>query len=311
MKNLFSNNTKIIFLTQNTMPQTQGLYDVILAPQFYWVKKVSLPVKSLSEAKKLAESVYDGSLPEGSYSFEVSKKDDEFIIIAYDKEEISNLLSRYFTQNAKVNAIYFSQYEFSNLDACCTIDAHSSLVNIDGLLMQVPRNCTEPKLVIEDLLKNKKLSKTKVKLGSLDHEVMDKRTFAVLAASVVAILSAFVLEYINYKKDISSLEEARLALVQKYDLPPTSMQLKSIKSSLEKTFKKQKGLRERLYTFSKLPLNKDEYIQSISFDDKGATIEIKVNSPQREGMIKQKFSPKFKIKNSNYDNNILTLEIAS
>ncbi len=311
MKNLFSNNTKIVFLTQNTMPYTQGLYDVILAPQFYWVKKVSLPVKSLGDAKKLSESVYEGSLPKGTYSYEVSKAGDEFIIIAFDKEEISSLLKRYFTKDAKVNAIYFSQYEFSDLDACCTIDAYSSLVNIDGLLMQVPRNCTEPKLTIDDLLKNVKLSKTKVKLGSLDHEVMDRRTFVYLAAGVVAILSAFILEYIDYKKEASALGEAKTALIRKYDLPRTSMQLKSIKNSLNKTFKKQKALREQLYAFSKLPLTKDEYIESISFDDKGAQVRIKVNSQQREEMIKQKLTPIFKIKNSTFDDNILTLEIAS
>ena len=293
------------------MPQTKGMFDVVLAPQFYWVKKVSLPVKSIGDAKKLAESVYESSLPKGNYSYAVSKEDDKFIIIAYDKEEIGNRLKHYFTDDAKVNAIYFAQYEFPQLDACCTIDTQSSLVNIDGLLMQVPRNCTEPKLTIDDLIKDKKLSKMKVKLGSLDHEVMDKRTFILLAASILFVLSAFILEYIDYKKEATALEEAKMALIRKYDLPRTSMQLKSIKTSLEKTFSKQKSLREKLYAFAKLPLQKDEYIENIALGDKESIIRIKVSAPQREMVLKNALSKMFKIQKSDFTDDILTLKIAS
>ncbi len=311
MKNLFSNNTQIIFLNQNSMPQTKGSFDVILAPQFYWVKKVSLPVKSIGDAKKLAESVYESTLPKGDYSYTISKEDDKFIIIAYDKEEIAGILKRYFTDESKVHAIYFAQYEFPQLDACCTIDTQSSLVNIDGLLMQVPRNCTEPKLTIEELLKDKTLSKMKVKLGSLDHEVIEKRTFILLAASVLFIFSSFVLEYIDYKKETSVAEDMKMTLIHKYDLPRTSIQLKSIKTSLEKTFSKQKNLREKLYAFSRLPLQKDEFIETIVLGDKDAVIRIKVNAPKREMMIKDTLSKMFKIQKSDFKDDILTLRLAA
>ena len=311
MKNLFQSKATLFFLHQNAQPQSEGLFDVILSPQFYWVKKTELPVKKVSEAKKLAESVFEGSLPEGDYSYEVvAAEDGPFILIAYNREEVSEKLQHYFTDKAKIQSVRFAQYECAGLDECCSIDDGTSLVNLNGLLMQIPRNCTDPRLTMDGLLSQIKLSSHKVKLGSLDVEIVDKRTFVYLAASFVLFLSAFVIEYADYKQSTGKLEEAKSALIRKYDLPPTTMQLNSIKNRLYKTFQTQKKIREALYALSKLSLGNKEYIKFLDINDKIATLEIALSDAAREGSVKNILRQKFKILESDINENILKVKIA-
>ena len=311
MKNLFQNSAQLFFLHQHAVPQKEGTFDVVLSPQFYWVKKVSLPVKRAGEAKKLAESVFEGSLPEGVYSYEVIPAGDgEFILIAYNRDEIAQKLGTFFTDNAKVQSVRFAQYECAGLDECCSIDDESSLVNLNGLLMQIPRNCTDPKLRIDDYLKGIKPTSHKVKLGSLDVEVMDRRTFVYLAAAVVLFMSAYVLEYVDYKKEAAKLEAAKSALIRKYDLPPTTMQLNSIKNRLFKTFQKQKKIRETLFALSKIPLSKKEYITQMDIDDKTATVAFSVPDASRAKALRQELARKFKLLDSSVGDNSVKVKIA-
>lgn len=309
--NLFRSNVTPLFLHKETAPREEGEYRVILSPQFYWVKKVSLPVKRVSDAKRLAESVFEGALPAGTFSYEVVKADDgDFIVIAYDREAITQLLSEKFIKNARVKSVHFAQLACKALDTCCSVDDASSLVNINGLLMQIPRNCTDPKLEIGEYLKSVKPGSDRVKLGSLDVEVVDRRTFAMMVAALLLFLAAFGIEYFDYKKGISRLEETKTALIHKYDLPPTTMQLESIKNRLFKTYKTQKRIRETLAAIAKLPLQKDEYIKLLDIDDKTAKIEIALSDPKREAALKSLLAKNYKILESAVHDNTLTVKIA-
>ncbi len=296
---------------KESAPVKEGECAVILSPQYYWVKKRALPVKRVGDARKLAASVFEGSLPAGEYSYEVARSEDgEFILIAYDRAAISEALAEKFTDAAKVRSVHFAQDACAVLQECCTVDEKSSLVNLNGLLMQIPRNCTDPKLDIETFLKDFRPTARKVKLGSLDMEVIDRRTVAALGVVFVLFLSALGTEYIDYKAASSDLEKARAALIRKYDLPPTTMQLASIRSRLFKTYKEQKKMRDALYDISKLPLQESEYIKTLAFDDKSGTLEIALHDPAREAAIKAALSKKHKILQSRINDNILQLKIA-
>jgi hypothetical protein len=278
---------------------------------FYWVKKVELPVKKISAAKKLAESIYEGSLPEGDFAYEVSKSGDEFIIIAYDKEKIAKEIAEKFTKNAKVEAVYFAQNEFLNLKECCGIDKVSSLVNLDGLIMQVPRLCTESKKEVNEYLKDKKLSNKKISLGSLASSVISKKELYMLAAGVIFLLSSFVLDWFNYQSAAATLDEKRSEIISKYKLPQTSIQLNSIKKSLTKTFKIQKKIRDEVYAFNSVTLQKGEFIESMNANTKETVVIIKLDSNAREAQIKSQISKLLKIKSSEFKDGFLTLRVVS
>ncbi len=311
MTKIFKNNSKLLYFTQNSPVREIGEYTLILSPSFYWVKKVNLPVKKISAAKKLAESIYEGSLPAGDYAYDVSKSGDDFIIIAYDKEKISQEISKKFIKNAKVNSVYFAQNEFTDLTECCGIDQVSSLVNLDGLIMQVPRMCTESKKEVNEYLKDKKLSNKKITLGSLESSVVSKKELYALVAGVFILLSSFVLDWFNYRSSINKLEDRRSEIISKYDLPQTSIQLKSIKSSLTKTFKTQKKIRDELFVFNSISLQDGEFIESINSNNKETVVVIKLASQAREDEVKKEISKKLKLKSSEFSNGKLMVKVSS
>ncbi len=311
MKNLLQNRARLFYLHKNAVPQEEGVFDLILSPQFYWVKKVSLPVKRVSAAKKLAESVFEGSLPEGNYSYDVTVAEDgEFILIAYDKAEIADAIERFFIKNAKVQGAWFAQHACSDLDECCTVDEDSSLVNLNGLLVQIPRNCTEPKLTIDKYLETLHPKGKKIRFGTLDAEVIDQKTFVYLAAASLLFLGAFGIEYFDYRRALSQLEANKAALVRKYDLPPTTIQLESIKHRLEKTFRTQKKLRDALYALSTLPLEKGSFIRRLDLEPKNAQIEIMLKDTGAADKLKSYLRQKFKILDSSLEDKILHIKIA-
>lgn len=311
MTKIFKNKSKILYFTQNSPVHERDTYDLILSPMFYWVKKVDLPVTKVGAAKKLAESVYEGSLPAGEFEYEVSKYGDQFIIIAYDKEKISNEIAQKFTKNAKVSAVYFAQNEFFDLKECCGIDSVSSLVNLDGLIMQVPRICTESKKEVSAYLKDKKLSNKKITLGSLASSVISKREIYLLAAGVMFLFSSFVLDWFNYNSATTRLDQQRSEIISKYKLPQTSIQLNSIKSSLTKTFKAQKKIRDEVYVFNALALEKGEYIERINAGKKETVVVIKINEDSRKESIKSQVRKSSTINSSDIKDGFLTLRITS
>ncbi|MCH9812316.1 MAG: hypothetical protein K0U47_00025 [Epsilonproteobacteria bacterium] len=298
-------------MTQNSPITESGEFDVILSPEFYWVKKVALPVKKISAAKKLAASVYEGSLPAGEYTYEVSKLGDEFVIIAFDKERVSTVLKEKFTQGAKISGVYFAQNEFSELSECCGVDEDNSLVNLNGLLMQIPRKCTESKKEIGDYLKDKKLSTHKITLGAFESSVISSKTVSFLAAGVLFLLVSNVIDWVNYQRAVSMLEDQRAEITSEYGLPQTSMQLKSIKKGLIKTYTTQKKIRDEVFSLQSIVLKKGEYIERIKSNAKETEVVIKVESAGRESAIKSALQRKLNVKSAEFDKTHLTLKIAS
>ena len=310
MTKIFKSKNELFYFSKNSPVQEKGHFDVILSPEFYWVKKVELPVKKVSAAKRLAESVYEGSLPSGDFAYDVSKHNDAFIIVAYDKEGISAELSKKFIKDAKVSAVYFSQNEFLELEDCCGVDQYNSLINLEGLIMQVPRVCTESKKEIGAYLENKKLSNKKITLSSLESEVVGKKEVVVLATGMGLLLTSFGLDWFNYAQATKKLDDQRTEIITKYNLPQTSMQLNSIKKSLTKTFKAQKKIRDEVFGLNSLRLQKGEFIDRINASKSETVVVIKVESEARESQIKANLKS-VTIKSSSFKDGYLTLKVAS
>lgn len=289
----------------------RGSYAVILSPEFYWVKKVKLPVKRERDALKLAPSIYEGFLPAGEFSYEVRKEGEDFIVIAYDKKKVSAVLDEVFLHKKDIAEVYFAQDALAQIEECTAIDSKAALSNMDGIIIQVPRACTNTQQTLNDVLGAALIGKRKVKLSSFDNTLLSSGDIKIIASIVGLLLMAFLSEYIVYKKALGDLETKRAQIIVEHDLPRTSIQLKSIKKSLLKKFKTQKALRDVLFTLSKITLQKGEYIQSIEESVKETKVKIHVLSKQREGEIKKMFPSSMRIKESQMHENTLSLRIVS
>ncbi len=311
MTKIFKNNTTTLFVTKSDKIEKRGAYSLILSPEFYWIKKVSLPVKKEREALKLAPSVFEGFLPAGEFAYEVRQGADGFIMIAYDKKQINRELEKIITHKGDIKALYFAQDALGFISACVEVNDHAALSNMDGIIIQVPRACTNTDTSLNQLLEKAALGKRRVKLSSFDSELFSLADMKIVATIFGLLFFAFLSEYIAYKKATDSLDKKRVEIIERYDLPRTSIQLKSIKKSLVKKFKKQKNLRDMLFALSKLRLKSGEYIQRIEENPKGMVVKIVLTSKERERAIKAMFPKDIVIKESHVVDNLLTIKVAS
>ncbi len=308
MKNIFKREKNLYFLTKHSqIPRFEERVVLILSPQFYWVKKESLPVKRVYEAKKLAPSVFDGFLPEGNYSYIVYKDGEDFILIAYDKEDILKNLQELGIDIADIEEIRFAQTELGFIESCIEIDERSALANINGIIVQLPRKCAEPSSNIYDLLSSIELSKYKVKLSVED--MIDIKSFIPYAAVFVLLAGAFLTEYVAYKKAIKEMEAKKEKILTRYKLPRTSIQLRSIKSSLINTYNTQKKIRDVVSYLGSFQVVGGEYISMISVEKNRADFSIKISSPKRKSDVINYVKKRYKVLSESQNGDILSLKI--
>ena len=301
-----------MFVTKKDKFIRGGKQNIILSPEFYWVKKVKLPVKNVSAAKRLAASVYEGALPEGNYSYEVRKAGDEFIIIAYDKKNILDDLKKVFPAKSTFKEVYFAQDVLDDIKECTAVNEHSALANIDGIIVSIPSACadTDSNSKLADILESAKPKKHRISLSASSNELLQRADVIALSIFSLIVGASFLLEYINYKNETNKLEEQRAKIQKEYKLPPTMIQLKSIKKSLNKKFKSQKSIRDLLNTLSTLILKKDEYIEQLDLNKQSLSLKIHTADPKRESQIKKSLSKKAKIESSSYEGDSLSLRIS-
>ncbi len=305
----FKSSSETIFITKKSKVNKRGSYNVILSPQFYWVKKVKLPVDSIRAAKKLAKSVFENSLPNGNFSYHVQKSGDEFIIIAYDKEEISKEFEKIFLDKKDIKGVYFAQNELKELKECSVIDAFSALTKIDGLILQIPRACLNGGKSVDSYLKDISLSKNRVDIKVGNGVNLSKKTISLLVGVFVLFLIAYLIEYLSYKSELKKLQEQKVNLIKEYDLPRTMIQIRSIKNSLLNIYKEQKKIKDALYKLSKVKFNSGESIKHIEIDENGLSVDVEVSSTIDTASLKNRFSKEFTIKDWIAQANIVTIKM--
>jgi len=307
LKNIFEKSREVFFITKQSRLRTEGKVTLVLSPEFYWIKKEELPVKRVYEAKRLAPSVFDGFLPEGNFSYIVYKEDEKFILIAYDKEEILKTLENIVDDMNNIEEIYFAQTEFSDIEGCVEIDDKNAIASIEGVIVQVPRRCANPSMRIDELLEGMELSKYKIKIGA--QEVMGKKELVLYAAVFALFTLSFLTEYAIYKTEIKKMQTRKAQILTKYNLPRTSIQLKSIKNSLLKSYNTQKRIRDTIDYLGSVELKKGEFIDMISVDTKNADFSIKLSSKQRQNAVISYIQKRYKIIEKSQNNDILTIKI--
>jgi len=261
--------------------------NIILSPQFYWIKKIDIKIKSLNEAKKIAKNIFD---LEGDYLFDAIKLDNTFFAIAIDKNLELNIDKKY------IKSIHLAQIELFEYDEI-NIDNNHQLKKIEDILFCFPSYNPNAK-DIKDILKNIKLSKHSINLFNsieLDKSII----FSLSAIFLFAFLSLSGLIF-SYKQIQNELINQKQQL-KKYNLPLTNIQLDSILSELENIQFNNILLKKDLKFFTKTPLSKDEKFLLIQTIQNGYKIKIKT-SKNLNNYFKQRFNIKsFSLKNSIYE----------
>ncbi len=284
----FNKQIKTIFLDPASASFTlDESVNVILSPSLYWVKKVSLPIKYVREAKSLLPSLFEDTLPDGTYSYSVYKKDDDFFIFAYEDKLILETLSQKGISPTKVNSVCFAQSELNNIDGAIKINEFQSIYIKDDIVILVPCCWIEESGTLN--IANVTLSKHRIKLKQFSHIVNDKSLY-MLASIFTLLILLMSVEYFITEQKLSSTLELKDELFEKNGLKSTIMQNRSMLKEYKRTHLTQMKLRELMAVVLSFKLKKDEKLSLINLKGKKLIVEIDgvKNSDEIKKVIKSK-----------------------
>lgn len=268
--------------------------NLILSPAFYWCKKESLAVKNVYAAKKIAQSVFDGNIPDGDYKYLVRRlpAPGEFLFFAYDEERILEQLNALEIPMGKVQGIYFAQTEFEAMDEPLRITDTLCLIQAEGIVTLMPSRFVPQSRPMS--LEYHRLSRFKIPIRT--YNAMGIRPKSLYSGiGVAGLLSIiFLAQYLYYASAAAALAAQGPALLKKAELPTTTFQLESIEKNL---LSRQQEMREVHALISKamaVAENTPATIKSFSLDDKRLLVSYEMTTPQTLAEAKKHF-PKAKL----------------
>ncbi|GAB6075070.1 hypothetical protein [Nautilia lithotrophica] len=266
---------RVILYTKDFNEKINEPVDIILSPQYYWIKKIDIPLKSLKDAKKIAKSLFN---LDSSYIYDAFELDNKFFAYAIKKDLKLNIDKKY------INSIRLAQTELYNYDKINVSENHS-IQKIDDLLFCFPNVENAPD--INDIISKIELSKNTI---SLYNRININKPLLISVGIIILLINIFFfLGYIQNKYAINKLNQKKDNLLKKYNLPSTTLQLNSILNNLKKEDKKQTQLRKNLEFITNTPLKNNEEFLNLSYD-KNFNLEIKTNRS-----FDEYFSKKFKV----------------
>ena len=294
----FKSNTTTLFLDPNfegSLEYESGTkVNIILSPSLYWVKKLSLPISSVREVKKLLPSIFEDTLPESHYSYTAYKKGDEFIAFAYEDKKIFELLKRLNISYSDVKGVYFAQSEFESLEGAFEVNANESIYLQDSLLVLVPTLWLKESRPLE--LQDMVFSKHRVQLQQFSH-IVDSSSLYKIAAILVIFIIVLMVELFVTKSKTETIQIAKEELFSNYNLQPTMFQNSASMKKYSKIHKTETKLREYISYFLTMRLQKGEKITLIEYKNGTLFVNIRgVNEKNKSAITSQLDSKKVKYK---------------
>jgi hypothetical protein len=259
----FKNTLKTIFLDPNSSKEFEldDKINVILSPSLYWVKKLSLPVKSVREVKKLLPSLFEDTLPEGNYSYYAYKSEDGFFVFAYEDKLILDTLAKKGVPASSVANVYFAQSELGKIESPLKINDFQSIYVKDEILVVIPSDwiAQSPELNVYDIY----LSGHSIVLQQFGH-IVNKKSLYKVSAIMLALSLLIATEYFITIHKSNQITAAQEELFEKYNLKSTIFQNKSMLKKYENIHEKQSNLREYISSILAVKLKDKEELSLLN-----------------------------------------------
>lgn len=246
----------------------------------------------------MASSIFDGILPPGIFKYKVFKLDkNEFIFIAYDTKSILSELEHMGIDLRMVEKLYVAQSELMDRDVVLKVNNKYAIATSEGVITYLPLKLLNSTIDmnVDDVLETKKLSSGYIYSKSFQKLNVDSKESNLILWLLTILALMLFLNVLKVQKDRKFLVEEKSSLIQKYNLPPTSFQIKSMQSELSKIDLKQNSLKEAVIYLGKFKLSNEEFFNLLSYKNSKLKFAIKFPNSQREDEFKKYIAKKFKI----------------
>lgn len=218
----------MIFLCSNTKIEVSHKVDIILSPEFYWVRIFNIPVKNITQARHVFPTLFEDILDNVSdLSYQAIKLDEnKYLCFAYINKKIYEAIKNSGINLSLVNSVYFAQNECKEFRQFMVEDK-SFLYTDDDILVKVPNGILNENINLNENLHHLNLSNNKVDIKLYNNFLSSKQIYLILAVSLLFSIINFTKIY-DYKNSISLLDEKIELEKQKSNLPSSMIQVDSI-----------------------------------------------------------------------------------
>ena len=274
----FNTKAKTVFIdTDSPIIVSEEQLDIVLSPAYYWVKRVTLPVKYLREVKKLLPSLFEDILPEGKYSYTAYRDGDAYMIFAYNDKAILDALSDKGIKSAQIRRIYFAQSEFSDLERPVSL-GDDILVQQEGVIVKLPSLFAEGAVPMH--LEGHKCSSHNVVLARYAH-IADKSSLIWFMSFMVVLILLFGVEWGITNTKTAQIEAENSGVFEKYKLKSTMIQNEAVLQRLEKRYGEQVKIRTISKAVLGLRLGQGEKLERLDILESKVVVEISTASSGR------------------------------
>jgi len=301
----FLNSKNNLLLLHKNMPEPKKakVYDLVLSPQFYILKKEDLPIKYEFQAKKVAPSILDDLLPnENEYEFIVFKDLGGWNFYAYNPKEIEEFLEKnYNIKPYQIGKIYFADQLNDILKKVpLSLDEENALVLVDKYATIVPKKMLEStgylKFAPRFRPKRGFWFKKSVKSGA--KKVKLQKSALLLSATLAILGILYFIEGISYKKALNKTSEKLNLIYQNHPELQSKLTRDSIKQKYLNIEKSQRKIRELLNSFSQLS-SKKSILEKLTLQKDSIEARFKIESNEIKKFKSLLAQTKLKIVNQN------------
>lgn len=300
MKLLSSKNTKRYFLSSKLKVSTGLKVDLVLSPEFYWIRSFKIDVPSFKHAIKVLPILFEDIVDKNMvYEYYAIKQDEGiFLCFAYDNNEILKAIKNTGLLLSQVNYVYFAQIQMSKYEQFIIDD--STFIFEKDILIKVPSSLCENVQILSNKLHSNDSNKHRVKMKFYLNTFNLKYIYTL--CSILLVISFFnILKYTFYSNEIKQIKNEIKQIRSKKQIPKTNLQFNSILKTIEEKHKKNIKFKK---AFSYI-LKYNQNIKNISYINKKFIIDFnKID----EIKLKTYISKKYKIINLNSTRNSVKLE---
>jgi len=243
---LVSSNSKKIFLCSDTRVDIGQKVDIILSPEFYWVRVFDIPVKSTAQARHVLPTLFEDILENvKELSYQVIKlEDDKYLCFAYENRRIYEEIKKSGISLSLINSVYFAQNECKKFEQFMANDK-SFLYTPDGILVKVPNGILTDTTNINEVCDQIELSSNKVDIKFYNNLLTTKQIYSLVAVMLI-LVGINLFKLFDYKSENNKMEEKIEILRANSKLPASSLQTNAILKKYKKLSSLESKKREAI-----------------------------------------------------------------
>jgi hypothetical protein len=301
--NLVLNKNNKIFLCSNTKIETLIKVDIILSPEFYWVRIFDIPVKNISQARDVLPTLFEDVVNSvNELSYQVQKlEENKYLCFAYCNKKIYEAIKDSGINLSFVNSVYFAQNECKDFKQFM-VDDKSFLYTEDGILVKVPNDLLLEKLDLNEYINSINLSSNKVDIKLYNNILSTKQIYFIISVCFLVSFVNFIKIY-DYKSESSIIENKINQEKEQSNLPSSILQVDAIINKYKTISNVEIQKREALDYILK---NNNFEINSLTLEKDILILNIKNSNKKRD---EDYINKKYKIISSQINNGNLDIRI--